>query len=297
MSASLATSASVRSSGLRAKALLGALPLLFLGGLEAVGARLDLPASFYLPIHATIEIAIAAMAFATCAVQWFAAGTRAFTEARARFLAASFLGVGLLELLHLLVYPGMPGLDGPANVERGIYYWLLARAWTLVTLLVVARLRPEREGRFFRRRWLVPLALALVGVAVAVEVSLPPDRSWFFDAQEGLTPLKRVLELTLAAVAFGGQASPSAAAASCSGRPVRPDRRPRSTEMGLAEVCLSLYRSPFDLLNMAGHLYLALSFWFLFDALFVTALLRPYRELEALRAHVEDELVVTIRRL
>lgn len=297
MSATLATSASLRSSGLRAKALLGALPLLFLAGLEVAGVRLDLPALFYLPIHATIEIAIAAMAFATFAVQWFAAGTRGFTEARARFLAASFLGVGLLELLHLLVYPGMPGLDGPAKVERGIYYWLLARAWTLVTLLVVARLRPESEGRFFRRRWMVPLALALVGVAVAVEVSLPPNRSWFFDAQEGLTPLKRVLELTLAAAAFGGAGMALRRSRVVLGGGQLDRIAAALYGMGLAEVCLSLYRSPLDLLNMAGHLYMALSFWFLFDALFVTALLRPYRELEALRAHVEDELVVTIRRL
>ena len=35
----------------------------------------------------------------------------------------------------------------------------------------------------------------------------------------------------------------------------------------------------------------------MFDALFGAALVRPYRELDALRAHVEDELVVTIRRL
>jgi signal transduction histidine kinase len=62
-------------------------------------------------------------------------------------------------------------------------------------------------------------------------------------------------------------------------------------------VSLSLYRDPYDLLNMTGHLYLVAAFWFLFDALFVSTLLRPYRELEALRAHVEDELVVTIRRL
>lgn len=67
--------------------------------------------------------------------------------------------------------------------------------------------------------------------------------------------------------------------------------------LGLAELSLSLYRSPYDLLNMVGHLYLAAGFVFLFDSLFVAALLRPYRELEALRAHVEDELVVSIRRL
>ncbi len=44
-------------------------------------------------------------------------------------------------------------------------------------------------------------------------------------------------------------------------------------------------------------MYFVASFWFVFDALFGAALVRPYHELDALRAHVEDELVVTIRRL
>jgi signal transduction histidine kinase len=66
---------------------------------------------------------------------------------------------------------------------------------------------------------------------------------------------------------------------------------------GYAEACLMLYASPYDLFNVAGHVYVVASFWFVFDALFVAALVRPYRELDALRAHVEDELVVTIRRL
>jgi signal transduction histidine kinase len=52
-----------------------------------------------------------------------------------------------------------------------------------------------------------------------------------------------------------------------------------------------------DPLGVLGHAYLAASFWCVFDALFVAALVRPYRELEALRAHVEDELVLTIRQL
>jgi signal transduction histidine kinase len=58
-----------------------------------------------------------------------------------------------------------------------------------------------------------------------------------------------------------------------------------------------LYTHAYDPFNVLGHAYLAVSFWFVFDGLFVAALVRPYRDLDRLRAHVEDELVVTIRRL
>jgi signal transduction histidine kinase len=140
-------------------------------------------------------------------------------------------------------------------------------------------------------------AVLAVGALTAWEVTLPPDRTWFYDPATGLTPLKKALEWVLGAAAFGG-----AFLASRRGRSV-PGAGPLSRvavglcAMGLAELGLSLYRSPYDLLNAAGHLYLAVGFVFLFDSLFVSALLRPYDELEALRAHVEDELVVTIRRL
>ena len=244
-----------------------------------------------------MELAVAAVALATCAVQWFAGGTRVFMEARARFLAASFLGMGLLEVLHLLVFPGMPGFFGPSTVERGIFYWFAARTWILMSLLAVLWLRPDSGSRFLRRRWLVPAAVVLVATLTAFEVSLPLDRAWFFDPATGLTPLKKAYEWVLAAASFGG-----AFLASRRGRSV-PGAGPLGKvavglfALGLAELSLSLYRSPYDLLNMVGHLYLAAGFVFLFDSLFVAALLRPYHELEALRAHVEDELVVTIRRL
>lgn len=291
------TIARPRKLGPRARAALAVAPLAVLAISEWTWRPIELPQAPYLAAHSFVELAVAAVALATCAVQWFAGGTRVFMEARARFLAASFLGMGLLEVLHLLVFPGMPGFFGPATVERGIFYWFAARTWILISLLAVLWLRPESGSRFLRRRWLVPGAVVLVAMLTAFEASLPLDRAWFFDPATGLTPLKKAYEWVLAAASFGG-----AFLASRRGRSV-PGAGPLGKvavglfALGLAELSLSLYRSPYDLLNMVGHLYLAAGFVFLFDSLFVAALLRPYRELEALRAHVEDELVVSIRRL
>lgn len=276
---------------------LAAAPLLVLLVFKAVGHRIDLPAAYFLPLHAIAESAIMAMALATFAVQWFAGGTRVFHEARARFLGVSFLGMGLLELLHLLAFPGMPGVFGEATVERGIFYWLAARSWIVIALLVVLFLRPDSENRFLRRRWLVPGTLLVVAALLALDLLLPGDRTWFYDPRTGLTPLKSILEWALAALAFTGALVSSRQDRSVPGAGSLGKISLAFVCMGLAEVSLSLYRDPYDLLNLTGHFYLTAGFWFLFDALFVATLLRPHRELEALRAHVEDELVVTIRRL
>jgi signal transduction histidine kinase len=64
-----------------------------------------------------------------------------------------------------------------------------------------------------------------------------------------------------------------------------------------AEGCFMLYQHPYDLYNVLGHAYLALSTGFVFAGLFVAALLRPYQALAALQAHVEGELQVTITKL
>jgi signal transduction histidine kinase len=262
-------------------------------------ASLDvvLPGAAFLPLHTAAELLIVAVAVATFGVQWFASSTAAYREARARFLAAAFLAVALLEICHYLVFPGMPGFLGRATVERGIYYWLAARILTVSALLAALWLPERSEHPLLRRRVLLLVALAGVAALVAADAALPPDRAWFYAEGAGLTPLKRLLEIGVAVAAAVGAVAAHRRARAGPGAPAMRRAAAALALMAVGEVCFSLYRSPYDLFNLAGHVYLVAAFWLLFDALFVAALLRPYRELEALRAHVEDELVVTIRRL
>jgi signal transduction histidine kinase len=273
---------------------LAASPILLL--LVARPFGIIVPKALYLPAHTALEALVAAAGLATFAVQWFAAGAGAFREARARFIGPAFLGAALLELAHLLSFPGMPGFFGPASTERGIAYWLAARALSVGALIAASRIERESESPLLRRGRVLAAIVALLGIVFAVELSLPDQRAYFFVEGRGLTPLKVFLEATVAgAAAVGvllhlrawlrtrddasGKLALSLAMAVCS------------------EVCFMLYTHAYDPFNVLGHAYLAVSFWFVFDGLFVAALVRPYRDLDRLRAHVEDELVVTIRRL
>jgi signal transduction histidine kinase len=291
------TTTQARSEELRALGALGlaGVPILLL--LAARPWGITVPRAFYLPLHSILEALVVAGGIATFAVQWFAAGAGAFREARARFIGPAFLGASLLALFHLLVFPGMPGFFGPATTERGIAYWLGSRLFTVVALLLAARIDRASDSPILARRRVMLLAsLGLVVLFVLAETALPPQRAWFFAEGRGLTPLKVTLE-ALVAVACG-------AGALAHGSLWRITRERAAGKLAAAlllgvyaEACLMLYASPYDLFNVAGHLYIVASFWFVFDALFGAALIRPYRELDALRAHVEDELVVTIRRL
>ncbi len=274
---------------------IAAAPILALLAAQPYG--LALPRALYLPLHTTLEALVVAAALATFAVQWFAAGAGTFREARSRFIGPAFLGVAVLELAHLLTFPGMPGFLGPASTDRGIVYWFPARFLATGALVLAARI--DRESLLpvlGRRGVLLASSLAFTGAALAAELLTESRAPLFFVEGRGLTALKEGLELTLVAA--------SAIGALLHLRAWYVTREPAAGKLAAAlvlamyaELCLSLYASPYDPFNLAGHVYLAASFWYVFDALFVAALVRPYHDLDALRAHVEDELVVTIRRL
>lgn len=283
-----------RAAAAAAGVALAAAPLVLL---VATGAsRLRLAGSVYLPIHTALEMLVVSAGFATFAVQWFAASAGVFREARARFIGPAFLAVALLEIAHLLAFPGMPGFFGPSSTERGIAYWLSARIVTVAALLAAARIGRASESPLLRRGRLLAANLALVAVVVLVETSLPADRAWFFVEGRGLTPLKIAVEAGVGIAALVGAAlharrwwrTADAAAGKIAWALVM---------TVMAETCFMLYAHAYDAFNVTGHAYLGVAFWFVFDTLFVAALVRPYRELDALRAHVEGELVVTIRRL
>jgi signal transduction histidine kinase len=264
----------------------------------------------YLGVHLVVELLAAMAAFGIFAVQWYAAGAR-LNDARARFLGAAFLVVGIFELTHLLAFPGMPGIPWlQSSTERGIVYWLAARGFSVAALLATLAIPPTSEARALRRG---PLLASAAGCVAAV---LLADYLWiskapvFYVEGVGLTPLKQALELIVAAAAAIGVIATRRADRGGA------DSSARDLAMALgltvlSELCFALYAHAYDSFNLLGHLYLLLASGWVFHALFAGAVLRPYERLDAtsrdltesnaalqrLRAHVEDELAVTIRNL
>ncbi|BDG03078.1 sensor histidine kinase [Anaeromyxobacter oryzae] len=272
-----------------------ALPLAVVVALRGTFA-LQLTAAQYVPLHTAIELAVTAMLLATFAVQWFAAGSRGFQDTRARVLGSALLAAAIFELLHALVFPGMPGFFGEGTTERGITYWLAARTWTVAALVAAPLLAPGSEGPLLRRRALVAGSAVAIAAVIAFDLLVSPGRSLFFEPGVGLTPLKLAVESTVAVVAAAGALVHARIA-----------RRTRDRARGrlswalwltaLGEISFALYAHAYDAFNVLGHLYIVGAAVFVFDALFLAALVKPYAELDALRAHVEDELEVTIARL
>lgn len=287
-----------------------ALPLAIAAALFRPAMQQGWPIRAYLGLHTVIELLAAVASFATFAVQWYAAGAR-LNDARARFLGAAFLVVGIFEVTHLLSFPGMPGTPWlPGSTERGIVYWLAARFCSVGALLAALPIPPASEARALRRGPLVAGAAAVVAAVLVADVLWISARPRFFVEGVGLTPLKQALELVVAgAAAFGVVAYR---------RAHRRRSDPSADDLALAlgltvlsELSFALYARAFDSFNLLGHLYLLAATAWVFHALFAEAVLRPYErldgstraleashaELQRLREHVENELAVTIRNL
>lgn len=268
------------------------------------------PASVYLPLHILAEVLAVVVGFAIFAVHWHVAVSQQLRQARALYLGAAFLAVALIDTLHVLAFPGMPGLVEAGTTERGIYYWLAARFWAAIALLLAVFIDPRsRHPLFSRGPLLVMNLLPVVGLLVW-DTTVAGDLGLFYVEGVGLTPLKLAAEYVIIAI--------SLVAAVLYGRMYEVTRDRSSAMLAgalaltvLSELAFTLYSTAYDTFNLLGHVYKVVAYYMIFDGLFVAALLRPYAQLDAtmrdlaasnqeltrLRDHIQGELARTIRTL
>ncbi|MFH7319603.1 MASE3 domain-containing protein [Desulfurivibrio sp. D14AmB] len=108
----------------------------------------SLAAPNYLAIHTASEILAVVVALLI-----FSSGYHSLDRqhhAGNLFLACAFLGVGLLDLLHTLAYPGMPDFITVNTNHKSISLWLAARLLAALALLALVRdirQRKQAEAR------------------------------------------------------------------------------------------------------------------------------------------------------
>jgi len=249
--------------------LLGALALLF------VVAWLSPPLRFLhgielmpLWLHTLMEfsaIAIAAMIFA---IIW-----NAYASERAGnllILACAFLATGLLDFAHTLSYRGMPDFVTPAGVEKAINFWLAARL-SLALALLVAALRPWRPfASPWTARWLLAATLALTAMIWWLGLFHPEAWPRTFVQGDGLTPFKvgaeyfivTLMALAALALRYGPHKNPALLLAA-------------GTTI-LSELSFTLYADAADLMNLLGHLYKTIAYYFFYRAVFVQTVREPF---------------------
>jgi len=231
----------------------------------------------YLPLHTLLETVSVVIAMLVFAVGWNAYRRR--LPGNILLLACAFFGVGILDFSHTISFAGMPDFITPSSVEKSIDFWLSARSLAAIALFSVS-VTPWRPLTSATSRYtLLATALILVGclhwLFLFHDDLIPPT----FIPGQGLTPFKIYYEYALVAlnlatafVLWMRMRKPlSFNAAALFGA---------VCTMALSEYLFTIYADATDIYNLLGHIYKAVSYLFLYRAIFVTAIEHPYNLLQ-----------------
>ena len=229
-----------------------------------------------LPMHIfaeTFSIVISMMVFAVA---------YASTENRPApivVLGCALLAVGLLDFAHLLSFEDMPDFVPPADIEKGLNFWLAARLFFALAILAFALLpwRPFSSPR--TRYWLLTGSLTLT--ALIYWLGLYHQDVWprtFIDGQ-GLTRFKIGAEFMFIAIMLG-----SAILLYFKTRYSSPPYDAASLFAAvfitiLSELTFTVYADAADLFNLVGHVYKILAYLFIYQAIFVVSVKVPFQKL------------------
>ncbi|MFV9506490.1 MAG: MASE3 domain-containing protein [Oscillochloridaceae bacterium umkhey_bin13] len=279
--------------------LLASLLSLGMIGVAVLGpARVQLSQGAYAGVQTLLELLAVLGALLIFSVGWTRAG-----PPRTRLtivMAGGFLMVGMIDLLHTLSYLGMLDLVMPADPEKAIFFWLVARSITAITLLVLVLCSCHTQAS-------QPMRLIVLGVSLSLITLTIWLGLWHADAllprtsipDEGLTPFKIGAELLIIALLI------AAALALLLQRDQRGPVQPVDLLAALftliaSEICFILYAEVTDGFNLLGHGYKVLAYLFLYRALLKSAIAEPYQQLLATRdqlAHEQAALYASEARL
>ncbi|HQS57762.1 MAG: hypothetical protein B7Y56_08185 [Gallionellales bacterium 35-53-114] len=241
----------------------------------------------YLPLHTLLETIAIVIAMLVFAVGW-----NAYSEKMPGYivlLACAFFGVGLLDFTHQMSYAGMPDFITQGSPQKSISFWLAARTLATLALFAVAVMhwRPfaSAKTRYILLASVIAIVAATHWLLLFHDDLLPP----VFIPDKGLTPFKVYYEYILIALNL-------LAALLLWLRMRKPQPFNASglfaalCVMAMSEFFFTLYAVTTDIFNVLGHIYKAISYLFLYQALFVATVKSPYKLLKASQNQLQATL-------
>ncbi len=222
----------------------------------------------YLLFHSLIEVFSIVVA---CAIFMLAWNARRFLEGEyyLLFISVAYLFVAGLDLIHTLAYQGMGVFQGyDANLPTQL--WVASRYIMSISLLV-APLLLDRKPK---------IHYVLAGYAVVTGLLLASIFYWrvfpdCYVAGVGLTPFKKISEYVIVFILLASIALLI--------------RRRDEFDAGVlrllvlsviatvgAELAFTSYVSVYDGSNLVGHFFKLVSYYFIYRAIIVIGLVRPY---------------------
>jgi PAS domain S-box-containing protein len=235
-----------------------------------------LDAATYLVFHTIVELFSVIVLLSIFGVGWYT-----FDQSKnhhALFLSAACLAIGLIDIMHILSFPGMPFFITPSSANKGILFWICARLTSGVAFLASAYIYPGSVKRGLSKLNLLTAALAVTGLAFAGVFYVPGYLPAMFVEGSGPTPVTvsaEYLVVSLFALSFAAYWR----------RFTRTGDRVLAWYLAAFIVCIfselafTLYKSAYDSYNLVGHLYKVVAFYMIYQGIFTSSVTHPYVQL------------------
>lgn len=266
--------------GVDLTALLAALLLILIAVSVFPSQQTVASVAAYLPLHAVVQMFAIIVSILVFAVGWVAYSRE--RVGNSMLLSCAFLAVGLMDFAYTMSFPGMPDFVTPSSEGKAIDFWLAARGLAACALLFAA-VRPWRPFASPRTRyWLLVAALGITALVywliLYFEGALPAT----FIPGQGPTPFKTGAEYTLIAVYVL-----AAAVFFVRLRIEHADYLRRlftaCCVIMLSELYFIFYGDVADINNLPGHIYDAIAYLLIYQALSVRGTQEPYQRLQQSR--------------
>lgn len=240
----------------------------------------------YLPLHTGLEFVSLAVCSMVFALAWKLRDAE--RNSHMVLLGATFLYIALAVVAHTLSYTGMPDFVTPSGPTKAIAFWLAERMGMTLAMLGLAFLPLQS--------WSGPRCLAIFGSAAAAAAI-----TWWvclfhldwlpetFVAGKGPTPFKTGAEYLISAI--------DAVLAIVFLRRGRKEGNGTLQWLGAAAWVLAmsglfftLYVQVTDTFNFLGHVYKALAYAMIHQALFAAGVQAPFQALRQLGRVDEERL-------
>ncbi|MDD3839755.1 MAG: MASE3 domain-containing protein [Clostridia bacterium] len=229
----------------------------------------------FLAWHNTLEFLSIIMAFCIFVVAFYTYDLTG--NFRSIFIAVVLLSVGIIDVLHTFSYQGMPDFFIKSCAEKATTFWMIARFTAAIGIVIFSFIKPDKKIKM-SKHFLLLFSMIYTGVIIII-VALKFDMlPAMYVEGVGLTPAKIYGEYIIVAL--------QAFAAFILFLEYRKTKNSSliyficSLIISIfSEFAFTLYTDVYDKYNMLGHIYKFISYYLIFQVMFVEMVKKPYKDL------------------
>lgn len=248
---------------------------------------INLSANTYLIFHIFIELTSAIIALCIFIVLYFTYDI--FYRRYALIIANTFFIVGVLDIFHLFTYKGMYNLF-PENLQTPTYFWIFSRVILGLGLFLAYMTKKETISSLSKGYSLI-ISISIILFSIYLSVIFIDEMPLLLVLGQGLTNTKIYTEYAITAIFLVDIFIYAK-------RNYKDMDMPHTYMLSgivlgvFVEICFMLYVNVYGTLNIAGHILKIISYGFIFRAVFVKNVRRPYQKIyeqkEMLTIDIDD---------